>query len=229
MHPWSPDDLYAQSIAVATSDEFVGSEETADSTKDFVEDFPHDGLGSFLNRLELPEREMLFQLVRDDLHKEIVAEVEARQSEQREEERAVTEALALRLEEKVDEELLSIARNALELSITMAEQITRQTIELDRDALQKAVDTVVYRAKRGTKFTVVVNPEDASNLESRPDEMSRLGIEKIDVDQRIERGGCLIEADCQEWDYTVSGRLEQLSAVVRESILESPTVTEEPT
>jgi len=226
---WSPDDLYEQSVAVATADIFVGDADPSESDVDFVEDFPHDGLTSFLGRLDIVEREALFQLVREDLRDELVKEVEAEQAEKRAQERTIIDTLSHKLETKVDDELNTIAHQAVDLAIAMAEQITRHTIALDPTALQKAIETVVFRARRGTKFTVVVNPEDAAYLETRPEDMARMNIEQIDIDQRIERGGCLVEADGQEWDYTVSGRLDQLSEVVRECIQDSGNATEEPT
>lgn len=228
MRQWSPDDLFEQSVAVAMSDEFVGDAIPAECPKDFVEDFPFDGLTSFLGRLEIHEREALFQLVREDLHAELLKEVKAEQVVKSAQEKAIIDTLSRKLADKVDTELKSIAHHAVDLAIVMAEQVTRRAIELDQAALQTAVETIVYRAKRGTKFTVVVNPEDATYLEARPDDMARLNIEQIDVDQRIERGGCLITADGQEWDYTVTGRLDRLADVVRESIQEAGDTPEEP-
>ena len=225
MHQWSPDDLYEQSVAVA--DVFTGDTSAAETGLDFVEDFPADGLGSFLTRLDMTEREELYQLVRDEQRHELEVDVEAKYADTRVQEQAITEAFAKRLEEKIDAELKAIAHNALDLSIAMAEQITRCVIELDRSTLLTAVETVVYRAKRGTRFTIIVNPEDAKYLQARPEDMERLNIAEIEIDPRIERGGCLVDADGQEWDYTVAGRLERLTEVVRETIMESKTAPEE--
>ncbi len=227
MHQWSPDDLYEQSVAVAGGEEFTREKSTEGTRLDFVEDFPSDGLGSFMNRLDLSEREALYQMIRDEQRQEIEQEVEEKYADTREHDRSVIEALATRLEEKVDEDLKSIAHSALDLSLAMAEQITRRVIELDRSVLQSAIETIIYRAKRGTKFTVVVNPDDAHYMQERPDDLARLNIVEIEIDQRIERGGCLVTADGQEWDYTVSGRLDRLTEVVRESILESKSVSED--
>lgn len=224
MRPWSPDDLLEASAAVAAAVD----ERPAAFDPDFVEDFPRDGLAGFLNRLELHEREALYQLVREELHEKIHAELAADYARRIEEGRTVAAALARRLEEKFDEELTSVAHHALDLSIAMAEQIVRHTVDLDRDALLKALETVVFRVKRGTRFTVVVHPDDADYLRERPQDLERLNITNVEIDRRIERGGCLVDADGQEFDYTLAGRLDRLEEVVREVMLDADGAAEEP-
>ncbi len=215
MRPWSPDDLYAASEAVATA----VAEPSEPAGQDFVEDFPRDGLKGFLDRLELDERESLYQLVSDELREEIRSELEEENALWLEKGKSVARHLVQALEKKYDAALETVSRQALDLSIAMAEQIVRRSIELDSDALLTALETVIYRTKRGTRFTVLVNPADAEFLRSQPEELERLNIVGIEVDQRIERGGCLVEVDGQEFDYTVSGRLEVMEEAVRQAML----------
>ena len=47
----------------------------------------------------------------------------------------------------------------------MAEQILRTTLTVDREALLRALETLVFRAPRGTRFSMLVHPEDAAFLE----------------------------------------------------------------
>ena len=62
----------------------------------------------------------------------------------------------------------------------------------------------------------------------RPDELETLNIVSVESDRRIERGGCAITSEGQEWDYTVGGRFEKLSEIIRESILDKIETREEP-
>ena len=225
MRPWSPDDLFDASVAVAA--EVSDLPEAPGIDLDFVEDYPDDGLDGFLSRLEIDERESLYKLVSAEVREEIRREMAEENRLWLERGSKVNEELARNLGERFDAELKSVSHQALELAIAMAEQVVRRHIELDRDALLKALETVIYRAKRGTRFTIVVHPDDAEYINARPEDLDRLNIERVESDQRIERGGCLVEADGQELDYTVSGRLDRLEEVVRESVLESAADGEE--
>lgn len=195
---------------------------------DFVEDHPRDGLTSFLNRLEPHERDALYQMIDAEIRAEVTQELATENERWREQAHAFLERVAKQLETKVDDELTAVARNAVELSVAMAEQIMRRSIELDESTVLRAVETIIYRAKRGTKFTVIANPADREFLLQLPENLKPLNIETIEADQRIERGGCVITADGQEWDYTVGGRFEKLSETVRESILEAKATQEDP-
>ncbi len=228
MLQWSPDELFAEAVAAAAVVDFAPAEGPAERTLDFVEDFPEDGLTSFLNRLEPDERDALYQLVDSEIRAEITRELAAENERWREQAHAFLEQLASRLEEKVDDEMAAVSRNAVELSIAMSEQIMRRAVELDRGSVLKAVETIIFRAKRGTKFTIIANPADADFLKQRPDDLTTLNIVAVESDRRIERGGCVITSDGQEWDYTVGGRFEKMAEIVRESILDKVETPEEP-
>ncbi|MBU0742411.1 flagellar assembly protein FliH [bacterium] len=228
MRQWSPDDLFDEAVAIAAAKDFVPAAETDIRTLDFVEDFPRDGMTSFLNRLEPHERDALYHMVDAEIRAEISRELARENERWRGQADAFLAKLAESLEGKIDEELTAVARNAVELSLAMAEQVTRRTIELDRGAVLRAIETIIFRAKRGTKFTVIAHPEDTHFLNHRPDELTSLNIVAVESDQRIERGGCVITSDGQEWDFTVDGRFEKLSEIVRESILDTIETREEP-
>jgi flagellar assembly protein FliH len=225
---WSPDELIAEAAAVAQGATFHPEGGGDERALDFVEDYPRDGLTSFLNRLEPHERDALYQLVDGEIRAEITRELAEENERWRERAHAFIEELAQRLDAKLDEELEKVSRSAVELSIAVAEQILRRAIELDEGAALKAIETIIFRAKRGTKFTVIAHPEDAQYLQQRPDELTSLNIVAVESDRRIERGGCVITSEGQEWDYTVGGRFEKLSEIVRESILDKVESREDP-
>ena len=50
----------------------------------------------------------------------------------------------------------------------MAEQVLRRAVDIDRDVLLKSIETIIFRAERGTRFTVTANPEDVPCCGSIP-------------------------------------------------------------
>ncbi len=227
MQPWSPDDLLAEAAAVAgavTADpaaafDPLGGVLVESSNREFVEDHPSDGLTGFLARLEPEEREALYQLVESELRERVRAELEAENARWRQEREAMLQQLADELRRHTDTVLEEVARRCVELAIAMAEQVVRCRLEVDRESLLRALETIVYRAPRGTKFTLLANPEDIAFLREHAAALEALGIEEIHPDRRITPGGCTITAGGQEWDYTVEGRLERIASVVREALL----------
>lgn len=188
----------------------------------FVEDFPADGLGGFLHRLDAQERETLFRLVETEVRGEVTRQLRLENEQWRQGIDATIRELAAAARTQVADELHDVARNAVELSIAMAEQILRRAVELDRDVLLKAVETIIFRAERGTSFTLIANPADVAALQDHAEALRELNIISVNPDRRIERGGCVINAGGREWDYTLGGRFERLAEVVRASMLELP-------
>jgi hypothetical protein len=188
----------------------------------FVEDFPVDGLGGFLHRLDAQERGTLFKLVETDVRGDVSRQLRLENEEWRLGIDGTIRSLAAEVQARVADELHDVARNAVELSIAMAEQILRRAVVLDRDVLLKAVETIIFRAERGTSFSLIANPADVAALQDHADTLRDLNIVDVNPDRRVERGGCVITAGGREWDYTVSGRFERLAEVVRESMLEPP-------
>ncbi len=225
MRPWSPDDLIAEaSAAVALLDTpgAAGGRLELERGLSFVEDFPADGLGGFLHRLDAQERETLFKLVETEVRGGVSRQLRLDNEQWRQGIDETIRSLAVAVQARVADELHDVARNAVELSIAMAEQILRRAVVLDRDVLLKAVETIIFRAERGTSFNLIANPADVAALQDHADTLRELNIVSVNPDRRIERGGCVINAGGREWDYTVGGRFERLSEVVRESMLETP-------
>ena len=222
MRPWSPDDLFTEASAAVALLDAPGAGASDERGLSFVEDFPADGLGGFLHRLDAQERETLFRLVETEVRGEVTRQLRLENEQWRQGVDATIRELAAAARTQVADELHDVARNAVELSIAMAEQILRRAVELDRDVLLKAVETIIFRAERGTSFTLIANPADVAALQDHAEALRELNIISVNPDRRIERGGCVINAGGREWDYTLGGRFERLAEVVRESMLELP-------
>ncbi len=176
----------------------------------FVEDFPADGLGGFLHRLDAQERETLFKLVETEVRGDVSRQLRLENEEWRLGIDGTIRSLAAEVQARIADELHDVARNAVELSIAMAEQILRRAVVLDRDILLKAVETIIFRAERGTSYSLIANPADVAALQDHADTLRDLNIVNVNPDRRVERGGCVITAGGREWDYTVGGRLSML-------------------
>jgi len=223
VRPWSPDDLIAEaSAAVALLEPAPADGTQQERLLNFVEDFPADGLGGFLHRLDAQERETLFRLVEAEVRGDVARQLRLENEQWRQGIDGTIRALAESVQARVADELHDVARHAVELAIAMAEQILRRAVALDRDVLLKAVETIIFRAERGTSFTLIANPADVAALQDHAEALRELNIVSVNPDRRVERGGCVINAGGREWDYTIGGRFERLAEVVRESMLEPP-------
>jgi len=226
VQPWSPDDLLAEATVVAgavTADPAAAfaplAEEPESNNLDFVEDHPSDGLSGFLQRLTPDERTALYRLVEAELADKVRAELAAENAQWREQQEAALRRVVERWRETQRRELEEIARHSVELAIAMAEQLLRARLAVDRAALLRALETLIYRAPRGTEFTLLAHPDDVGWLQEQEAALRALNITGIRPDRRIQPGGCLVTAEGQEWDFTVEGRFEKLAAVAREVLL----------
>ena len=206
--------------ATAVAEPFAGPDLGEERILDFVEDFPKDGLEGFLRRLSTDERDQLFQLVEGQIRAEVTAEMEAVRKRERAEEVAALQSLREQLAARTEDELHSVSRQAVELSIAMAEQILRREVTVDRGALLKSIETIIFRAERGTRFKLLAHPSDVEFLRGHEDVLAELNIVDVNPDRRLEPGGCIISADGQEWDYTLGGRFETLAEVVRNCMVD---------
>lgn len=224
MRQWSPDEFAAEIASVAhgatatLAAPFESSQDFDSDDIEFVEDFPRDGIDGFLRRLSLDERELLFQVVGVQVRAEVEAELAEKRRLERIEEDAALRALKEQLVKQTDDELHSVARQAMELSIAIAEQVLRREVSLDRTALLKSIETIIFRAERGTKFKLLAHPADVAVLREHEETLKELNIIDVNADRRIERGGCIVSADGREWDYTLGGRFETLVEVVRNAM-----------
>jgi len=226
VQPWSPDDLLAEAsaaVAVVAAEPGEGfaplEQEPVSRDLDFVEDHPSNGLNGFLSRLTPEERASLYQLVEAEITERVREELTAENAQWRRQQAALLEQVAEQWRQQQRRDLDQIASRSVELAIAMAERMLYCRLQVDREALLRSLETLVYRAPRGTAFTLLVNPEDVDWLQEHAADLAALNIEEIRSERRVSPGGCLVTTDGQEWDFTVKGRFEKLAMVVREALL----------
>ncbi len=221
MQRWSPDELFSQAAAASATVDFTSLDAATVAGVDrdgFRADFPTETSTGVMERLDSQERDTLYRMATEDVRAEMAAEQERRDSERLRVQEQFLQDLADRIGANNRESFEMMSRGTAELAIAMAEQIVKQTIEIDRSVLMRALDTVMYKARNGAALVVTTNPADAEYLKSHTEAVERLNISTVRSDPRVAQGGCLVESEGQEWDLTIESRIETLAEAVRESM-----------
>jgi flagellar assembly protein FliH len=99
------------------------------------------------------------------------------------------------------------------LAVTIAERILTQHIALDRNAVVEMVKSAISRLVSRETVTVRVNPADLATMrEHREQLMAMNDIDNLRVieDQRVDRGGVLLETEAGTIDAKVSTQLREV-------------------
>ncbi len=237
MRKWSPDPFPSEENTAPESGlpspEFAAREFTSLALEEvpspagsgFAKDPSLTGVNTHWDHMHPLDKDDLLERAR----KSLAAEFEARDKEREERFRADLETVrgdfvarfhnwtaefsdALRHEER------TLASDAVGLALALAKKIIRDTVEIDRGFVLRTLETALFKVGDARPLSVSLHPDDVELLENDPALKSGLHIEKIVADRRVERGGCRIRAGRREWDATLSGQLDTLSAVVEEAL-----------
>lgn len=190
---------------------------------------------SLLATLTRRERSDLFELAEAD----VASTYEARQAEQsaahagqlaqaRQEAAAQLEAFVAGLEVAVRDDLGRAASAAARLAIQVAGKIVRDAVAVDHGVLTRALETILYRQQAAAPLHVFVSPADALWLAEAADLRTRLNIEAVSEDRRLEPGACRVRSEGREWDLTIEGQLTTLYEIVDEALTTSRAVPAAP-
>lgn len=218
MQKWSPEPLQIEPRAEPPGQADAGGwreEPTAAETGlGFRPEFNAATQESFLRLLTREEREELYQLVERDIAAAMGAQQETVAARQREENRRLLADLAENITRENAEINSVVAREAVSLALDIARRILRRELAADPQAIVRALETLLSKLAGTAVLRVTVNPADAVTLRDQPELMARLRVASLEEDRRIERGGCLVRADQQEWDATLAGELATLEEAI---------------
>lgn len=180
---------------------------------------------TFLTHLTRKERAQLFDLVEQD----VSAEYEVREKQVRKEcEDSLAEAekafhanlenLTREFQETMVQQVKAMAAASSRLALQLAQKVVRAQVAVDPDVLTRALEITHYKLLDNTRLTVIVNPEDESWVAGNTDMRESLRISSVQTDRRVERGGCIIKSQTEEWDATLAGQFETLAELVEEAI-----------
>ncbi len=111
-----------------------------------------------------------------------------------------------------------MAVDAAGLAVALARKIIRDTAAVDQDLVIRTLETALFKAQDSHPLTVSLHPDDAEYLVQNPELMSRLRIDQVVPDRRMEKGGCRLRAGSKEWDATVTRQVDTLAAIVEEAL-----------
>lgn len=106
-------------------------------------------------------------------------------------------------------------REILELSLAVARRVIQREVE-KKDAVLDCVREALKAAVAGGEILIKVNPKDLHVLLEHKGELARYGEGikgvKIEGDEGIGKGGCLIDTNYGEIDATVESALQEIEA-----------------
>ena len=111
-----------------------------------------------------------------------------------------------------------VAVEAAGLAIALAGKIIRDTVKVDPGFLTRTLETALFKIRDADPLTVILHPDDVDLLTVNTDLMTRLRIETVVPDRRVEKGGCRIRAGVREWDATLSRQMDALAEIVEETL-----------
>jgi flagellar assembly protein FliH len=117
------------------------------------------------------------------------------------------------------EQLLAAARiDVLRLALSIAERVTRRTIETDTAIVQEQIARVLEMLSRPTRIKIRINPEDEpASRAALPGLMQRYAAAEhveVVVDSSLQRGSCVASSAGGELDASISTMLDRIARSV---------------
>jgi flagellar assembly protein FliH len=103
------------------------------------------------------------------------------------------------------------------LALGIAERVLHQQVALDRGVVVEMAKSAIARLIERDTVTVRVNPADLERMREHRDELIAIGdIRNLRVieDQRVDRGGVVVETDAGTIDARISTQLEEARKVL---------------
>lgn len=138
-------------------------------------------------------------------------------------------AVLARLDEAMTAFNQQVADDLLALSLEIARQVIRHTIELQPERLLDSVREALALSHH-THAVVSVHPEDAALIRRHADDLlaSGGGGHRLREDSHLSRGGCLIEVGGGQIDATLETRWRRVVETLGSDTLWQPVDTDKP-
>jgi len=118
--------------------------------------------------------------------------------------------------------LLSVEREAVELSLAVAKKIVCHEVSVNRDIVIKVVTEAVKKVGDYKKVKIRMSPSDVSFIKEAKKTMPELEESLkgflLEKDESIMSGGCLIETDMGEIDARIDKQLQVVDEVFKSQI-----------
>ena len=116
--------------------------------------------------------------------------------------------------EDADEFTRALERQVVELSLSVAEKIVERELRTDPNLVIDVVRAALEEIRTATTASVRVNPEDHALVAPHWEGLSHRPLAdraQLIADERIERGGCLIETKMGVIDAQLSSKLNEIT------------------
>jgi len=123
-------------------------------------------------------------------------------------------------EQKMEEYESAFENLVIKTSHALASKIVEREIELE-SIVNKSIKTAIAKIIGANEVRIRINPDDLELIDDYSKSLlnkSSFNKIKFEPDERIEKGGCLIETDIGNVDGRISTQLEELTLKLEESI-----------
>jgi flagellar assembly protein FliH len=114
--------------------------------------------------------------------------------------------------------LIEAQRDMLEFAVRVAEKIAKRTVALDASSATANLQDVLRLVGAATDLTIRVSPCDAETMRRFAAELvEELGEKthvRIEEDESIGPGGCVVKTDRAEVDATIASQLDQIVSLL---------------
>lgn len=126
------------------------------------------------------------------------------------EQRVLQECLEAR--SRLQEALSRNEHDLRRLALAAAKKLLHAELDLSPDKIKHIVSAVLQRAARAHSVTILCAPEDEAQIKSLCDEKNPDWT--VQVQSRMERGGCMIRTNLGEMDASLTVRVKSLEAAM---------------
>jgi flagellar assembly protein FliH len=144
--------------------------------------------------------------------KEAINRLQKEFNEKLKEAHSIFDSIYSKIDSQLIDQFQKINRFIIDISFQIAEKIIRREIEKSSPVL-KIIDESLRKIISANETVIKLNPQDMSLVESG---LSEIGVRlnssniRLEADERIERGGCLIETEIGNVDGRISSQVENL-------------------
>ncbi len=106
----------------------------------------------------------------------------------------------------------------VKFAIAIAERIIKREVQTDREVILRLIREAIHKVMGVERITIHLNPDDEEIVQHHRGELlSRLGRDSvreilIEPDEKIERGGCVIESNQGNVDARISEQIRKLES-----------------
>lgn len=114
--------------------------------------------------------------------------------------------------------LIEAQRDVLEFAVQVAERITKRTVVLDASSVTANLQEVLRFVGAATDLTIRVSPRDAETMRrfaaESVEELGKSTHVRIEEDETVDPGGCVVTTDRTEVDATIASQLDQIVSLL---------------